>query len=80
MPILNSSNGKHLEKKWQNIIWYYVLSRIILPIQLAFNELLELITLEIIAVKAYDMNVLLGIYKESWRGKVLTAKVTLDRN
>ena len=30
----------------------------------AFNELLEIITPEITAGKAYDMNILLGMYKE----------------
>ena len=37
--------------------------------QLAFNGLLKLITPEIMAVKAYDMNILLGIYKESLKRK-----------
>ena len=40
-----------------------------LPIQLAFNELLEFITPEIMAVKAYDMNILPGMYRESLKRK-----------
>ena len=49
------------------VIRYY--ARIILPTQLAFNELLELITPEINTAKAYDMNILLGVYKESLKRK-----------